>query len=55
MNELPRATLCEIIANNGMSILNDGRRCEGLLLDFCPFYYKETRILIGAYFAQDEH
>ncbi len=48
MNEIPRNTLCEIISNYGTTILNDGRRCEGLLLDLCPLHYRENGVLIAA-------
>src|SRR5215204_3140152 len=48
MNELPRKTLCKIITDYGVSIHDDSRRCEALLLDLCPSYRKEIRVLVGA-------
>jgi hypothetical protein len=48
MNDLPRKTLCKIIAQYGISVSRDPQRCEGLLRDLCGDYKREVAVLIGA-------
>ncbi|GEM_PF-153793 len=48
MNDLPRQKLCEIIDQYSVSVLDDARRCEGLLRDLCGAYPLEINILVGA-------
>jgi len=48
MNDLPRQTLCEIIAQYGHSLSDDPRRTEALLRDFCGAYKREIFVLVSA-------
>jgi hypothetical protein len=48
MNELPRQKLREIVARHGPSIVNDARRCEGLLRDHAGQYRREVSVLVSA-------
>jgi S-DNA-T family DNA segregation ATPase FtsK/SpoIIIE len=48
MNEIPRKVLHDILQQYGEDIINDGRRCEALLMDLCPTYRKEIRVLLAA-------
>lgn len=48
MHDLPRQKLCEIIEQYSVSVLDDARRCEGLLRDFCGAYPREINVLVGA-------
>lgn len=48
MNDLPRQKLCEIIERYDVSVIDDARRCEGLLRDFCGAYPREINVLVGA-------
>lgn len=44
--EFPRHMLKEIIKEYGTSVVNDPRRCEGLIRDFCGPYQKEINLLV---------
>jgi hypothetical protein len=48
MNPLPRQTLCEIVARYGRSVVDEPRRCEGLLRDFCGEHRREISVLVSA-------
>jgi parallel beta-helix repeat protein len=48
MNDLPRQKLREIVARHGRSIIEDTRRCEGLLRDYCGKYRREVSVLVMA-------
>jgi len=48
MNDLPRQTLCKIIAQYGVSVCRDPQRCEGLLRDLCGEHRREVTVLVGA-------
>ncbi|CCQ66120.1 membrane protein [Crocosphaera watsonii WH 0402] len=49
MNELLRQKLIEIITEYGRSVIDDPKRCKGLLLDYCGSNYRgEIKILIEA-------
>ncbi len=48
MNDLPRRKLCEIIAQDGLSLCDNPRRCEGLLRDLCGEYKREIFVLVSA-------
>jgi nitrous oxidase accessory protein NosD len=48
MNGVPRQKLCEIVARHGRSVIEDPRRCEGLLRDYCGEYRREISALVGA-------
>lgn len=48
MNEQPRQKLREIIARHGHSVVQDARRCEGLLRDYSPQYQREISVLLSA-------
>src|SRR5215211_6946836 len=48
MNNLPRQKLVEIIARYGPALVNDYRRCEGLLRDYCSGYRREVAVLTSA-------
>jgi len=48
MNGVPRQKLCEIVARHGRSVIDDPRRCEGLLRDYCGEYRREISALVGA-------
>jgi parallel beta-helix repeat protein len=52
MNELPRRKLLEIIAKHGGSIIENPRRLEGLLRDYCGEYRREISVLV---MAVEEH
>lgn len=48
MNELPRRKLLEIVAKYGRSIIDQPRRLEGLLRDYCGEYRREISVLVMA-------
>jgi parallel beta-helix repeat protein len=48
MNELPRRKLLEIVAKDGRSIIENPRRLEGLLRDYCGEYRREISVLVMA-------
>ncbi len=48
MNDVPRQKLCDIVARHGRSVIEDPRRCEGLLRDYCGAYRREISALVGA-------
>lgn len=48
MNDLPRQTLCDLIATYGQALCDDPRRCEGLLRDFCSDHRREVFVLVSA-------
>lgn len=48
MNELPRQGLREIVARHGPSIVEDRRRCEGLLRDHFGEHRREVAVLTSA-------
>jgi parallel beta-helix repeat protein len=48
MNELPRRKLLEIVAKHGRSIIENPRRLEGLLRDYCGEYRREISVLVSA-------
>ncbi|HEX9962651.1 MAG TPA: hypothetical protein VGB00_17090, partial [Pyrinomonadaceae bacterium] len=52
MNELPRRKLLEIVAKHGRSIIENPRRLEGLLRDYCGEYRREISALV---MAVEEH
>ncbi|HEV2859939.1 MAG TPA: right-handed parallel beta-helix repeat-containing protein [Pyrinomonadaceae bacterium] len=48
MNDLPRQKLREIVARHGPSIVEDPRRCEGLLRDHLGAHRREANVLAAA-------
>jgi hypothetical protein len=48
MNNLPREKLREIVARHGRALIEDPRRCEGLLRDYCGEYRREVSVLVMA-------
>jgi Right handed beta helix region len=48
MNDFPRQKLREVVARHGRSVINEPRRCEGLLRDYCGAYRREIAVLISA-------
>jgi hypothetical protein len=48
MNNLPRQTLCELIAKYGSSLCDEPLRCEGLLRDLCGEFRSEINLLVDA-------
>ncbi len=48
MSDVPRQTLCKLIARYGPGLCSDAGRCEGLLRDLCGAYRREINILMGA-------
>jgi formylglycine-generating enzyme required for sulfatase activity len=48
MNDLPRFKLIEIITQYGRTVVDDPRRLEGLLRDFCGEYKREIHSLMDA-------
>ena len=48
MNEQPRQMLREIVARHGHSVVQDARRCEGLLRDYSAQYRREVSVLMSA-------
>jgi hypothetical protein len=48
MNDLPRHTLAQIIAEHGRAICAAPKRVEALLRDLCGAHRREINILIGA-------
>lgn len=48
MNNLPRQKLAEIVARSGRAVLDNPRRCAGLLRDYCPQNRREIAVLVGA-------
>ncbi len=52
MNDLPRLKLCEIVARDGRLIIENPRRAEGLLRDYCGEFRREVSVLV---MALEEH
>jgi parallel beta-helix repeat protein len=48
MNDLPRQKLSEIVAKYGVSVVENPRRCEGLLRDYCGEFRREISVLTMA-------
>jgi F-box protein 11 len=48
MNDLPRQKLREIVAKHGVSVVDNPRRCEGLLRDYCGSFRREVSVLTMA-------
>jgi hypothetical protein len=48
MNHVAREKLREIIARHGRSVIEDRRRVEGLLRDYCGAYRREVSVLVMA-------
>jgi hypothetical protein len=48
MNNLPREKLREIVVRHGRALIEDPRRCEGLLRDYCGEYRREVSVLVMA-------
>lgn len=48
MNELPRQKLVEIFAKKGRSMIENPRRLEGLLRDYCGAHKREISVLVAA-------
>lgn len=48
MNNLPRQKLAEIVARLGRTVIDNPRRCEGLLRDYAGAHRREIAVLIGA-------
>jgi hypothetical protein len=48
MNNIPREKLREIIERHGRSVIEETRRCEGLLRDYCGQYRREVSVLVMA-------
>ncbi len=48
MNDLPRRKLVEIVAKHGVSIVENPRRCEGLLRDYAGAFRREISVLTMA-------
>ncbi len=48
MNDLPRRKLGEIVAKHGASVVENTRRCEGLLRDYCGSFRREVSVLTMA-------
>jgi hypothetical protein len=48
MNDLPRRKLVEIVAKYGASVVENPRRCEGLLRDYCGSFRREVSVLTMA-------
>ncbi len=48
MNEQPRQKLREIIARHGRAIVQDERRCTGLLRDYSGEFRREVSVLVSA-------
>ena len=52
MNDLPRQKLREIVERHGASVVENPRRCAGLLRDYCNEYRREVSVLV---MALEEH
>lgn len=48
MNNLPRQKLVEIVRRHGREIINEPRRCEGLMRDHFPAHRREIAVLTSA-------
>ncbi len=48
MNDLPRQKLGEIVRKHGVSVVDNPRRCEGLLRDYCGKFRREVSVLTMA-------
>jgi F-box protein 11 len=48
MNKQPREKLCELIAEYGLALIDDPRRCKALLKDYCGQHKREIHVLISA-------
>lgn len=48
MNDVARRKLSEIIARHGRSVVDQPRRCEGLLRDYCGAYRREIAAIVTA-------
>ena len=45
MNDVPRQKLFEIVAKHGASVVENPRRCEALLRDYCGSFRREVSVL----------
>jgi len=50
MNTIPRRKLCDIIAQYGISLIDNPMRCRELILDFCGDFQREVFLLNTALF-----
>ncbi|HJQ67745.1 MAG TPA: right-handed parallel beta-helix repeat-containing protein [Blastocatellia bacterium] len=48
MNAAVRQALVRIITEHGRSVVDDPRKCEALLRDYCGQYKREINVLVGA-------
>lgn len=48
MNEQPRQKLREIVARHGQAVIDNARRCEGLLRDHSAQHRREVSVLVSA-------
>jgi nitrous oxidase accessory protein NosD len=48
MNDVPRQKLLQVVARHGREVVDNPRRCEGLLRDYCGSYRREIAVLISA-------
>lgn len=48
MQDAPRQQLISLIATYGRTLVDDPRRCEGLLKDSCGEYRREIAVIVGA-------
>jgi hypothetical protein len=48
MNDLPRQKLREIVRRHGVAVIENHRRCEGLLRDYCGGFRREVSVLVMA-------
>ncbi|HEX8288125.1 MAG TPA: right-handed parallel beta-helix repeat-containing protein [Pyrinomonadaceae bacterium] len=48
MNDTARQKLVEIIDKHGVSVIENPRRCEGLIRDYCPGFRREISVLTMA-------
>lgn len=48
MNDQPRQKLQEIVARHGHTVINNARRCEGLLRDYSARHRREVSVLVSA-------
>src|SRR5271157_768708 len=55
MNDSVRQRLCDLIAQQGRALVQDARRCESLVRDFCGTTTAETKILLLAIKEQVPH
>src|SRR5688500_7833502 len=48
MNEQPRQKLRELVERHGRAVIEDARRCEGLLKDYSGEHRREISVLVSA-------